>query len=391
MPDRVDGGLRHGGTGHNVAVTSPPPTSEPPDPELRDHGAPDHGAPGARVVWPGVSVVMPVLNEELHLERSVRRVLDQRYPGELEVILSIGPSKDRTAQIAAALVASDPRLRLVDNPAGRTPHALNLAVAAARHDIIVRVDGHGELADEYIVRAVELLEATGAANVGGVMDAQGQTAFEQAVACAYSTRLGLGGSTFHLESSPPGPADTVFLGSFRKSAILQVGGFDESLWRAQDWELNYRLRQAGEVVWFSPDLKVTYRPRSSLPALVRQMYETGKWRREVVRRHPDTAGRRYLAPPVAVLGIASGTVLGMVGVLGRQPLLKLGFSAPVGYLALILGGSAVAPSWLSPAARAWLPVVLVATHMSWGAGFLVGLRRRSDAPVADRSGGQPAR
>jgi succinoglycan biosynthesis protein ExoA len=334
--------------------------------------------------WPGVSVVMPVRNEEKHLERSVRRVLDQDYLGELEVILAVGPSQDRTREIAATLAAGDPRLQVVDNPVGRTPHALNLAVAAARFAIIVRVDGHGELADGYIAHAVDLLRTTGAANVGGVMDAQGQTPFEQAVACAYSTRLGLGGSTFHLESSPPGPADTVFLGSFRKEALLKVGGFDESMWRAQDWELNYRLRQSGETVWFSPDLKVTYRPRSSLRALLAQMYETGKWRREVVRRHPETAGRRYLAPPVAVLGITVGSAAGVAGMLTRQPLLKVGFAAPIGYLALILGGSLTAPRWLSPAGRAWLPVVLVATHMAWGTGFLVGLHPRPSGPPVIR-------
>ena len=109
---------------------------------------------------------------------------------------------------------------------------------------------------------MELLDETGAANVGGIMDAQGVTAFEQAVAHAYTTRLGLGGSAFHLGDSPAGPAETVFLGVFRKSALALVGGFDESMWRAQDWELNYRLRRAGQLIWFSPDLRVTYRPRS---------------------------------------------------------------------------------------------------------------------------------
>src|SRR5919112_1033518 len=185
--------------------------------------------------WPGVSVVMPVLDEERHLAAAVRRVLAQNYPGELEVVLAVGPSRDRTHEIADELVAVDPRIRVVDNPAGRTPHALTLGVAAARHDVVVRVDGHGELTDGYIAKAVQLLEETGAANVGGVMDAQGSSAFEQAVASAYTTRLGLGGSTFHLTSSPAGEAETVFLGVFRKEALRAVGGFDESMHRAQDW------------------------------------------------------------------------------------------------------------------------------------------------------------
>ncbi|HET9871219.1 MAG TPA: glycosyltransferase family 2 protein [Propionibacteriaceae bacterium] len=334
----------------------------------------DSNAAEATTTSPGVSVVMPVLNEERHLRAAVRQVLDQHYPGELEVIMAVGPSHDRTAEIAAELAAADDRLRVVDNPAGRTPHALNLAVAAARHDIIVRVDGHGELTAGYIAKAVDLLRSTGAANVGGVMDAQGSSPFEEAVACAYTSRLGLGGSTFHLAESPEGPADTVFLGVFRKEALDAVGGFDESMHRAQDWELNYRLRRAGHAVWFSPELKVTYRPRSTLKALAQQMYETGKWRREVVRRHPETANKRYLAPPLAVVGIVAGTTAGLLGMATRTTWLRVGFAAPAGYLAVLAVATVTAPPTVAPAARGWLPAVLAAMHMSWGAGFLVGLR-----------------
>ena len=166
-------------------MTAPPPRGTP-------------APPGERREWPGVSVVMPVLNEERHLEAAVGRVQLQDYPGPLEVLLVVGPSNDRSEQIAAELAAADPRVRVVPNPAARTPHALNLGIAAAAYDIVVRVDGHGELTDGYIQRAVQLLEQTGAANVGGVMDAQGVTPFEQAVATAYTTRLGLGGAAFHL-------------------------------------------------------------------------------------------------------------------------------------------------------------------------------------------------
>ena len=267
-------------------------------------------------------------------------------------------------------------MRLVDNPAARTPHALNLGVAVARHSILVRVDGHGELTDGYLRRAVELLGETGAANVGGVMDARGETPFEEAVAAAYTTKLGLGGAAFHLASSPAGEAETVFLGAFRKEAILAVGGFDESMFRAQDWELNYRLRQSGRRIWFSPELRVTYRPRSTFRELVAQMYGTGKWRREVVRRHRETANLRYLAPPLALVGMAGGTVLGLFGAATGNRLLQAGFLAPAGYLAVVLAGAATTPAGISPAARLRLPLVLAATHLSWGLGFLVGLRNR---------------
>jgi succinoglycan biosynthesis protein ExoA len=335
------------------------------------------GSPIDSCPWPGVSVVMPVRNEELYLPTAVRKVLAQDYPGELEVILAVGPSHDRTQEIAGELAAGDSRIRVVDNPAGTTPAGLNLAITAARYDVIVRVDGHGELTDGYIERAVELLGETGAANVGGVMDARGSTPFEQAVAVAYTTKLGLGGGAFHLPSSPAGEADTVFLGVFRKQALQAVGGFDESLHRAQDWELNYRLRSRGLKIWFSPELRVTYRPRSNMGALVRQMYQTGKWRREVMRRYPETASLRYLAPPVAVIGAAGGIGLGLLGYVTGSRLLRTGFVLPVGYLTVIMGGS-LAAGRMSAAARLRLPVVLAATHMAWGIGFLIGVGRRSN-------------
>ena len=318
---------------------------------------------------------MPVLNEETHLAASVAGVIAQDYPGELEIVLAVGPSTDRTHEIADELASVDHRLTVVDNPSGTTPDALNLAIAACRHDIIVRVDAHGELAPGYIATAVEILGRTGAANVGGVMDAQGRTPFEKAVAVAYNSPLGLGGGTFHNEDSSEGPADTVFLGCFRADALRAVGGYDPSLQRAQDWELNYRLRKAGETVWFSPRLRVTYRPRSTATALARQFFKTGQWRREVMRRNPDTASARYLAPPLAVVGVAGGTLVALAGAITGRPWLLVGLAAPLGYLGVISGGSALIRADMEPSTRARLPLVLTVMHMAWGSGFLVGLPR----------------
>ncbi len=317
---------------------------------------------------------MPVLNEEAHLADSVAQVLAQYYPGKMEVILALGPSQDRTNQVAGEIASEDDRIILVDNPKGFTPVALNLAIDKAQYPIIVRVDAHGELAEGYICRAVELLQRTGAANVGGLMDAQGVTAFEKAVAAGYNSKLGLGGGSFHLKETPEGPAETVFLGCFRAEALNAVGGFDETLHRAQDWDLNYRLIKAGYRVWFSPDLQVTYRPRSSVKALAKQFFKTGQWRREVIRRNPDTIRLRYLAPPVAVLAISVGLGLAAIGkVLGVKKLVNLAMFAPLGYLAAITAGSVLTTKGLDPQVRVRMPMVLTVMHLSWGAGFLIGV------------------
>lgn len=312
-----------------------------------------------------MSVVIPVLNEERHLRDAVGQVLRQSYAGELEVVLALGPSTDRTDEVAAELAASDPRVRTVANPSGRTPAALNAGIAAARHDVVVRVDGHAEIPADYVATAVRTLDETGADNVGGLMKAVGRSAFERAVACAMSSRIGVGGGTFHVGGGA-GPVDTVYLGAFRRSALERVGGYDERYTRTQDWHLNLRLRQTGGTVWFTPDMEVTYRPRSTVRALARQYFQYGQWRRVVMREHPETASARYLAPPVMVAGTTAATLLGLVW--------APAFLVPTAYVAGVLVGG-VAISGGEPArTRALTPLALATMHWSWGVGFLTSPR-----------------
>jgi cellulose synthase/poly-beta-1,6-N-acetylglucosamine synthase-like glycosyltransferase len=323
--------------------------------------------------WPSVSVIMPVLNEERHLAAAVRHILAQDYPGELEIVIGLGPSRDRTDQIAAELAATDPRVRTVPNPTGRTPSGLNAAIAASRHEIVVRVDGHGLLTPGYIETAVRLLEQTGAQNVGGVMHAEGETPFERAVAVAMTSKLGVGNAKFHT-GGEAGPADTVYLGVFRRSVLDKLGGYHEAFIRAQDWELNHRLRQSGGLVYFSPELRVTYRPRPNLKALASQYRQYGRWRRVVMRTHEGTASVRYLAPPVALIAVTLGTVLGIVGLAAGLPILALGFAAPVGYALAITLGALLESRGQAGSVRARLPLVLATMHFTWGWGFLTSPR-----------------
>ncbi|MFL6172829.1 MAG: glycosyltransferase family 2 protein, partial [Marmoricola sp.] len=214
---------------------------------------------------PPVSVFMTVLNEEAALAACVARIFEQDYAGAVELVVAVGPSTDGTWEVATTLAAAEPRLTVVSNPTGYTPHGLNAAIRAAEHDILVRADGHAFLPDGYLSAVVALLESSGAANVGGRMVPEGQGPVSGAVAVAMSSRYGIGGAAFHV-GGEPGPQPTVYLGAFRRAALEAIGGYDEHFLRAQDWELNHRLREAGYVVWFDPALGVSYHPRSSWKA-----------------------------------------------------------------------------------------------------------------------------
>jgi glycosyltransferase involved in cell wall biosynthesis len=309
---------------------------------------------------PAISVILPVLNEESHLEGAVLSVLSQDYRGPLEIILALGPSRDRTNEIATKLASQDNRVKLLDSPTGKTAAGLNLALAASKSSVVVRVDGHAQIPNNYISLIVEILNKTGAVNVGGIMAAVGTTAFERAVAGAMRSPLGVGASRFHT-GGEAGEVDTVYLGAFRREALVAIGGFDERFTRAQDWELNFRLRENGGVIYFDPRLHVTYRPRSSVGALAKQYFEYGRWRRVVSRRHSGTINYRYLAPPFALLGFSVSLALGIL-------LSSIFFIPALVYLLFVVLASLKISTSIGE--YLLLLVVIPTMHFAWGAGFI---------------------
>lgn len=313
---------------------------------------------------PAVSVILPVLNEEPHLEESVAAILSQDYLGIFEVILALGPSRDRTDEIARALAASDNRVKLVVNPTGKTAAGLNLAIATSISPIIVRVDGHAKIPSNYLSLAVEILRKTGAVNVGGVMAAAGVTNFEIAVARAMRSPLGVGASRFHTGGSA-GEVDTVYLGAFRREAINAIGGFDERYTRAQDWELNHRLRKNGGKIYFDPRLQVTYRPRPNLRKLAKQYFQYGRWRRVVSRSHSGTINLRYLAPPFTLIATLTSLFLGLL----INPMFYLP-AAIYGFFLLI---SSVL---IAKSVREFISLLAIipTMHFAWGAGFITSTK-----------------
>lgn len=326
----------------------------------------------AKKFLPSITVVMPVLNEEAHLEASVQSILAQSYPSEIELIIALGPSNDGTNKIAKALAKKDKRIKLLDNERGLTTVGLNAAIKIAKHDYIVRIDAHSEPEPNYFYDGIRILLEQDADEVGGIMQAKGHSAFQKAVAYAYTSRWGIGAASYHI-GGQAGEAESAYLGIFKKSALERVGGYDESIIRGEDWDLAQRIKRTGGKVWFSPQLKVTYWPRGRFSRLVKQFYSTGVWRGDLTRRDIAAASKRYFAPPLLVLGLLAGLIL-------------LAFGQNIGILpaaAYLLGITMVAvlAAGLSLKSRVALVAALAAMHLSWGWGFLRGFVRGATGTV----------
>ncbi len=314
---------------------------------------------------------MPVLNAESTIAEAVASALAQDYEGDLEIVIGHGPSRDGTADVLEQY-ADDLRVRVVPNPSGRTPSALNAAIEASRGEVIVRCDAQSRLSPHYVRRAVEILRETGADNVGGIQAAEGVFFLQRSIAIAQSTPLGVGDAR-HRTGGKPGPADTVYLGVFRRESLKRVGGFDETQIRNQDYELNWRLRQSGGTVYFHPDLRTGYRPRSSLRELWPQYWGYGAWKRAMLHKHPRSLRWRQLAPPALVVALAASLAF------LATPWPWAAAIVPGLYVLGIVCTTLVEGLRRRDPAAAALPVVLPAMHLAWGLGFLFGQGRGPSA------------
>jgi glycosyltransferase involved in cell wall biosynthesis len=311
---------------------------------------------------PTVSVVIPTYNEEEHLARTLESIVGQTYPGIVEVLVADGRSTDRTRAIAGAFAT----VRIVDNPRRIQAAGLNQALAVAKGDVIVRVDGHCVLAPDYVEACVAALESSGAAMVGGGMhpvpSGRGTPRAQRGIAVAMGSRVGAGPARFHQASASAGWVDTVYLGAYRAAHARAIGGYADDMTVNEDAEFAIRMRAHGGI-WFDPSIRSTYTPRSTFSSLARQFYRYGQGRATTARRHPLQVRPRQLVAPALVVGLLSTR--------RRQ--------VAAAYAALVLA-RATYELGRDPEGAAALALALPVMHLSWGVGFLRGLVDPQPAP-----------
>jgi succinoglycan biosynthesis protein ExoA len=248
-----------------------------------------------------VTVVMPIRNEAGYIRDSLLSVLNQDYPKEqMEILVVDGLSNDGTREIVKELQQSHPYIRLLDNPGKIVPIGLNIALQQAKGEIVVRVDGHCQIREDYVRHCVDYLVKGDIQGVGGPMETIGETDIAQGIALAMSSPFGVGGSAFRTVKDRTMLVDSVAFAAYTMETIRKNGLYDEELVRNQDDEYNYRLRSNGGKILLTPDIQSSYFSRSSFKSLWRQYFQYGYWKVRVMQKHPRQMVWRQFIPPAFV-------------------------------------------------------------------------------------------
>jgi glycosyltransferase involved in cell wall biosynthesis len=318
---------------------------------------------------PFVSVIIPVRNERHFIAATLEGILRQDYPADrYEVVVADGMSDDGTREIIAGYADRDSRVRLVDNTQRVTPTGLNAAIAAARGEILCRIDGHCEVAGDFISQNVSLLqEHPEAWIVGGPIVHAGKGVRGKAAAIAMSHPVGVGAAR-HRFPGFEGYADTVQFPAFRRWVFDRVGMFDETLVRTEDDELHYRVTQAGGRIFVSPRVRYIYYVRDRIGKLFRQYFQYSFWRIPVLRKHKTPTTVRQMVP---VLFFAAMALVAAAGVWFGQPMIALALPAAYAAAMIALGLSVVPRAGFRVASL--VPVAVVTMHAAYALGMAYGM------------------
>lgn len=253
---------------------------------------------------PSVTIGIPVLNEEEHIEGVINTFLNSNYPNLVEILIADGGSSDKTREIIREISELDNRVKLVDNPERYQSFALNKMIGIAKGDVFLRADGHCIYAEDYLVQCVSILVQKETKNVGGAQRYIAKNRTQAGIALAMKSHLGSGSAKYKKEDYE-GYADTVFLGCFWVKDLQKIGGFNETNITSQDLELNLRLQiQFGKnSVFISPEIKSFYYPRDTYLKILKQYFKHARGRFVTIQLHNSNDEFRGIFPSIFLVGL----------------------------------------------------------------------------------------
>ena len=318
---------------------------------------------------PRVTLVVPVRNEGAGLDACLASLTMQTYPPDkLEILVVDGASTDDTESRSEAWASRDHRIRVLHNPEQVMPAGLNLGIVNASGSIVGVISGHSRIEPDYVERAVQALDETGAWSVGGRIEREAGTPMQKAIAIATSSPLGVGDAR-HNYALTPQCVDAVFPGIWPREVFDRIGLFDPAMVANEDNELSHRIRLAGGRIWYDPEIVVRYEPRASLRALFGQYRRYGLGKVLVFRKHHGGLRWRHLVPAAWMVWMAGGLVLAIAWPAGRV----IWAAGILAYAVLVSLGS------LGLSRRGGRPHLIAASlvtlHAAYGTGTWQGILR----------------
>ncbi len=323
--------------------------------------ATDPGGRADRDAHDKVLIVIPTLNEAVHIGDVIDSLLPFAGHARARIVVADGGSDDGTQDIVTARTAAGQPVTLMHNPARLQAAAVNLAVWAHGQDAdwLIRIDAHAAYPPDYCDVLLAEAARTGADSVVVGMEAVGKGLWQTAVAAAQNSRFGNGGAAHRITPVgrfvEHGHHALMHLPLFRA-----VGGYDPAFSHNEDAELDLRLRAAGGRIWLTAATRLEYFPRRSPGALVRQYFRFGRGRAQNTLKHKNLPGLRQMI----VIALAPALLLAVL-----SPV-SLVFALPMlGWLAacLVAGGLI---AWGTGDPRSLLAGFAAgAMHAAWSAGF----------------------
>ncbi len=322
---------------------------------------------------PLVSVLLATRNEEFFIAQALTSLLQQRSSTfDLEILIIDGLSTDRTLLKAAEVARMDHRVRVIQNPAREIPFAWNLGLQASAGKYVCTFGAHCLYEPDYIEVCLEELITKGVVACSGrVISAPSRDLFHARL-CSWILGHPFGSSSRSFRTQCEGFVDSPAYPIFIKSAIVDVGGYDEDLLRNEDNDMSRKLQDAGGKLYCTWKTKCHYFGKDRLSDLLRYAFRNGLWNAIGLRKNWRTMRVRHFVPFAFVLVLlvlmlvhlssfpyAREALMGMVGLI----CMHLG----VGFLA----GLQIAVREKSSASLSLPPLFLI-FHIAYGVGTLFG-------------------
>jgi len=261
-----------------------------------------------------VSVVVPCFQEENAIKTCLDSLRNSALQNlEIEILVVDGMSRDQSRDIVKGIAHIDERVKLIDNPARKTPFALNKGIREAKGEYVMIASAHSSFDKHYIQSLFNEMQRLNADVVGGEMETEvrKKSAVSLAIKAVLSHSLGVGNSKFRTGVKEASMVDTVPFGLYKRQLLLDAGLYDTRLIRNHDMELSKRLISSGAKIYLIPGISCTYYARETLGALSKNAFDNGFWNVKTIfiTKNYKSLSLRHFVPMMFVLSLLLPSII----------------------------------------------------------------------------------